>query len=116
MKTNVNKVEITGYLGTNPSIFSAANGNKITRLRIATSTSYKNLNGDWVENTTWHNVILWNRQAESAFNELRKGMLVNLQGRIVYNQYNDKDGHTRYAAEIVAHIYNVGNIVSAVSA
>ncbi len=116
MKTNVNKVEITGYLGTNPSIFSAANGNKITRLRIATSTSYKNLNGDWVENTTWHNVILWNRQAENAFNELRKGMRVNLQGRIVYNQYNDKDGHIRYAAEIVAHVYNVDNIVSAVSA
>ena len=116
MKTTLNKVEITGYLGSNPSIFNSANGNKITRLRIATSVQYKNINGDWVENTTWHNVVLWNRQAENAFNELRKGMRINLQGRIVYNQFNDNSGHTRYVAEIIAHAYNVDNIISAVSA
>ena len=116
MKTSVNKVEITGYLGTNPSIFSAANGNKITRLRIATSVEYKNVNGDWVENTTWHNIVLCNRQAENAFNELRKGMRVSLQGRIVYNQFSDNSGKTRCVAEIVAHSYNVENIASAASA
>lgn len=116
MKTNVNKVEIIGYLGTNPSIFNAANGNKVTRLRIATSVQYKNIDGNWIENTTWHNVILWNRQAENAFNELRKGMRVSLQGRIVYNHYADNTGKTRSVAEIVAHNYNVENLTSAVSA
>lgn len=114
MERTVNKVELTGHLGADPVMFNPSNGNTLARLRVATTESYKNKNGEWVNNTMWHNVVLWGKLAKDACNELKKGAKVSLTGRIVYNKYTDKEGKDRYVTDIVAATYQIAETVSPV--
>jgi len=107
MERTVNKVELTGYLGADPVMFNPANGNSLARLRVATTESYKNKNGEWVNNTMWHNIVLWGKLAKEAVSELKKGNRISLIGRIVYNKYTDKEGADRYVTDIVVSSYKM---------
>ncbi len=96
-----NRVLLIGNLGQDPEIKNLENGKKVVNFTIATKDSYKNNDGQRVEETTWHNIVAWNGIAELASKYLKKGREVAIDGRLVYRTYEDKKGMTRYVTEIV---------------
>lgn len=100
MKTTLNKVELNGFVGNDPEFISMKNNNKITRIALATSENFKNKAGEWVKETTWHNVVLWNKNAELAHEQIKKGSNLYIQGKLVTRNYTDKNGNKQYITEI----------------
>ena len=104
MKTT-NKVELDGFIGVNPEVKTLKNGNTVANFTLSTEENYKNKEGEWVKNTTWHRISLWNDVAKQAAEILKKGMRISLTGRIVNKQYTDKDGNKRTMSEILANTF-----------
>lgn len=100
-----NRVQLIGYLGMDPELKITESGKKLTRLRIATNESYKNPKGEYVTQTLWHNVVAWEKTAESLADKLQKGNEVIIEGRLVHNEYVDKEGIKRYTSDIVVSEY-----------
>jgi single-strand DNA-binding protein len=98
---SVNKVILIGNLGRDPEMRYTPNGQAVTRFSIATTERFKDRNGEQQERTTWHNIVLWGRQAEIAKEYLSKGRPVYIEGRIDNRSYDDKDGNKRYISEVV---------------
>ena len=96
-----NRVQLIGNLGHDPETKTLENGKKVVRLTLATSDSFKNSDGQKVNETTWHNLVAWNGLADVAGRFLRKGHQVAVEGRIVYRSYEDKKGVTKNITEIV---------------
>jgi single-strand DNA-binding protein len=102
MASGVNKVILIGNLGRDPEITTFENGVKKATFTLATTESYKNREGQRVDQTEWHNIVLWRGLAEVAHNYLTKGSQVFIEGRIRTRSYDDKDGNKRYITEILA--------------
>lgn len=105
--SGVNKAILLGNLGKDPEVRSIDNGNKVANFSLATSRVYKNNDGEKVEETEWHNIVLWGRLAEIAEKYLTKGGKVYVEGRIRTRNYDDKDGNKRYVTEIVGERINL---------
>lgn len=100
---SINKVIIIGNLGRDPEVRYTASGAAVCSLRLATTNTWKDKNsGERMEETEWHSVVLYNRQAEIAGEYLKKGRSVYIEGRLKTRKWQDKDGHDRYTTEIVA--------------
>ena len=76
------------------------NGVKKATVSMATTESYKNKEGNWVDQTDWHNIVLWRWLAEK---NLIKGDQVYVEGKIKTRSYDDKDGNKKYITEVVAN-------------
>jgi single-strand DNA-binding protein len=107
MKTNINKIELTGFAGTDAELKDINNGKSMARFRMATSRGYKDRNDEWVNTTSWHNVVLWNKSAVKAAEAVKKGSRLSVTGRINYRNYETTDGQKRYTVEIVADTFEV---------
>jgi len=104
----VNKVILVGNLGKDPEIRTLESGVKVARFSIATTESYNDRNtGQRVDQTEWHNVVLWRGLAEIAEKYLRKGNQVYIEGKLQTRSYQDKDGITKYSTEIVGQNMNM---------
>ena len=97
----VNKAIILGHLGRDPELRDLQSGQPVCKLNIATSRRYTNKNNEAVEETEWHRVSVWGKQAEHCNNYLTKGRQVYVEGRLRTSSY-DKDGQKHYTTEIVA--------------
>lgn len=95
-----NRVTLIGNLGQDPEIKSIGSGRKMARFRIATNERYKNAKDELVEDTQWHSVVAWGKQAESVEKLLKKGSEVLLEGKLTHGDYTDKDGVKRYTTEV----------------
>ena len=98
----INKVEIQGFLGRDAEVKTFESGRTLVSMSVATNESYKSSNGEWVTNTTWHNVTYWKSKKEESFDYLKKGEMVSLSGKLHTRKYTDKNGQDRYITEIVA--------------
>jgi single-strand DNA-binding protein len=96
-----NRVQLIGNLGQDPEMKTLENGKKVIHFTLATRDEFKNGDGQKVSETTWHNIVAWNGLADVASKYLRKGREVLVEGRIVYRNYEDKKGVTKYVTEIV---------------
>ena len=107
MSTNI--VLLVGNLGNNPEVRTGSNDTTITNFSVGTSRparnsegkTYKDANGYTVKDTEWHRITCFNGLGKTVAQYAKKGMLVSVQGRLRYSQY-EKDGVTRYATEIIA--------------
>ncbi len=100
---SVNKVIVLGNLGKDPEVRYTPNGSAVCNLRIATTRNWKNKDsGEKMEETEWHSVVLYDRQAEIAGEYLKKGRPVYVEGRLKTRKWTDKEGMERYTTEIVA--------------
>ena len=97
----VNKVILLGNVGNDPKVRHLDNGKSVANFSIATSESYKDKQGQKVDNTQWHNIVLWSPLAEIAENYLKKGNQVYIEGKLTTRSYQDKQGVTKYITEIV---------------
>ena len=96
-----NKVTLIGNLGADPEIKVFDSGKKMVKLSLATSDSFKNANGEKVEQTHWHNIIGWGKSVDIAEKYLKKGSEIAVDGKIQYRSYEDKNGEKRYITEIM---------------
>jgi single-strand DNA-binding protein len=104
----VNKVFLIGRLGKDPVIKHFQNDNAIAEFPLATTESYKDREGKWVEVTDWHNVKLPNKfMAERAEKYLKKGSQIFVEGKIRNRSYDDKDGNKRYVTEIIVETFRM---------
>src|SRR5690625_2936083 len=100
---SVNKAIIIGHLGAAPEVRYSAEGAAITNISVATSFNWRDRNtGERREETEWHRVVLFGRQAEVAGEYLQKGSQVYIEGRLRTRKWSDKNGIERYTTEIVA--------------
>ena len=99
---SVNKAILIGNLGKDPEIRYTPSGQAVASFPIATTRRWRDKDGQAQEQTDWHNIVVWGRQAENAKEYLRKGRPVYIEGRIQTRNYDDKDGVKRYVTEIVA--------------
>ncbi len=98
----VNKVILVGNLGKDPEVRTLDNGTKVARFSLATTESYKDRNsGERVDQTEWHNIVLWRGLAEIAERYLRKGSQIYVEGKLQTRSYEDKEGITKYNTDIV---------------
>ncbi len=101
---SVNKVIIVGNLGRDPETRQLPSGGQVTNLAVATSRSYTNKsNNERVEETEWHRIAVFGKQAESCERYLAKGRQVYVEGRLKTTSY-EKDGQKRYSTDIVADV------------
>lgn len=98
----LNKVMLIGNLGADPEARQTTSGSALTEIRLATSESYKDKDGQRVEKTEWHRVVVFGSQAESVARYLSKGSKVYVEGRIQTREWQDKEGQKRYTTEIIA--------------
>jgi len=110
MEKSVNKVELSGFVGIDPEVKTLKSGNKMIRFSLATSESYKNASNEWVRNTTWHNIVMWDKIADKAIETIKKGMFVSLLGKIVHREYTDKNGVKQNVFEIMAFSFEVVDV------
>jgi single-strand DNA-binding protein len=99
---SVNKVILIGNLGRDPEMRYTQGGTAVATLNIATTRVYTNKSNDRVEETEWHRVTVWSKQAESCNQYLSKGRQVYIEGRLQTRSYDDKDGVKKYSTEVVA--------------
>jgi len=99
---SVNKVILVGNLGRDPETRYTTSGDAVTNVRLATTDTWKDKNGDKQERTEWHTIVFYGRQAEIAGEYLKKGRQIYVEGRLQTRKWQDKEGQDRYTTEIVA--------------
>jgi len=103
MKDLRNRVQLIGNLGMDPEVKKFDGGRTMAKFSLATSQSYNNPKGEKVQDTQWHNLVIWGKMAETAEKFLKKGSEIAAEGKIVYRSYDTKDGQTKYITEIVVN-------------
>ena len=102
MAGSVNKVILVGNLGADPESRSLNNGGEVVNIRVATSESWKDRDGNRQERTEWHNVVIFNENlGRVAKSYLRKGSKVYLEGQLQTRKWTDNNGNDRYTTEVV---------------
>ncbi|HLP42335.1 MAG TPA: single-stranded DNA-binding protein [Fibrobacteria bacterium] len=99
---SLNKATLIGNLGKDPEVRAIPSGAKVANFSIATTESYTDKNGQKVDKTEWHNIVMWRGLAEVAEKYLRKGSQVYVEGRLQTRSWDDQNGQKRYTTEIVA--------------
>lgn len=100
---SLNKVTLIGNLGQDPELRYMPDGTPVASLSIATTEKFKDKNGESKENTSWHRVLFFSRQAEVCRDYLKKGSSVYIEGALRYRKYQDKEtGADCYVTEIRA--------------
>lgn len=102
MADGLNKVMLIGYLGADPVHKVTSGNNDVVDLRLATSESWKDQSGNRQEQTEWHRIVVWGKQAIFARDYLKKGSKIYLEGKIRTRKWQDKEGKDQYTTEIVA--------------
>ena len=99
---SVNKVILVGNVGRDPEVKYVEQDVPFARFTLATSETYRTKNGEKVETTEWHNIVLWRGLAKVAEQYVKKGSKLYIEGKITHRQY-EQDGVTKYFTEIVGN-------------
>ncbi|MCI1733047.1 MAG: single-stranded DNA-binding protein [Bacteroidales bacterium] len=102
MERTLNKVEIKGNVGAEPKITNLENGSQVVRFSVATHETFKAKDGQFKEETTWHNIVAWATKNMPDFLTIKKGSFVEITGRLKYSKYKAKSGEDKYVTEIIA--------------
>lgn len=101
MAFSLNKIMLIGNLGRDAETRFTTNNVSVTNFSLATTHSYKGKNGDWVNETTWHNIVSFNL-SEYFKENLKKGKKFYVEGRLTKKDYTDKDGNKRSSTEVIS--------------
>lgn len=104
--SGVNKVILIGHLGKDPEVRHLDGNVTVASFPLATSESY-NKDGKRIEQTEWHNIVMWRGLADVAAKYLHKGKLVYIEGKLRTRSFEDKEGHKKYSTEIVAENFTL---------
>lgn len=104
--SGINKVILVGHLGKDPEIRYLEGNVSVASFPLATSETY-NKDGRKVEQTEWHNIVMWRGLADVAAKYLSKGRLVYIEGKLRTRTYEDREGIRRYTTEVVAENFTL---------
>lgn len=104
--SGVNKVILVGHLGKDPEVRYLEGNVTVASFPLATTEMY-NKDGKRVEQTEWHNIVMWRGLADVAAKYLHKGRLVYIEGKLRTRNYEDKEGIQRYSTEIVVENFTL---------
>jgi single-strand DNA-binding protein len=104
--SGVNKVILVGHLGKDPEARSLEGGVSVVSFPLATSESF-NKDGRKIEQTEWHNIVMWRGLADVAAKFLQKGKLVYIEGKLRTRSFEDKEGIKKYTTEVVAENFTL---------
>jgi single-strand DNA-binding protein len=104
----VNKVILVGNLGRDPEMRSTQGGQPVANFSVATSRKFKDKDGNRQEQTEWHNIVCFGRQAEIAGQYLTKGKKVFIEGRLQTRNWDDKEsGKKQYRTEVICENFQM---------
>lgn len=103
MNTLRNSVRLYGNVGKEPEVKTFDNGNKVATFSLATSEKHKNQKGELVDETTWHNLVVWGKPVDIIEKYVNKGDKLSVEGRLTNRSYEAKDGTKKYITEIVVN-------------
>jgi single-strand DNA-binding protein len=98
----LNKVFILGNLTRDPELKALPSGAQVAQFGLATNRVWRDKNGAKQEDTQFHNIVVFGRQAETTSQFVRKGDTVLIEGRIQTRSWDGQDGQKRYRTEIIA--------------
>jgi single-strand DNA-binding protein len=99
---SLNKVQLIGNLGADPEARSLSNGGEVVNLRLATTDTWKDRDGNRQEKTEWHTVTIFNENIGKVVKSYcRKGSKVYIEGALQTRKWQDQNGNDRYSTEIV---------------
>lgn len=105
---NLNKVFVLGRLTADPQLRTTPSGTSVGTFSIATNRVWMDKSGKKQEETEFHNIVVWGRQAEIAGQFLFKGSMVLIEGRLQTRSWQDKQGQARKTTEIVCEQIQLG--------
>ena len=100
----INQVILVGNLGADPELRSTGSGVSVCSISLATSSRFKDKEGEWQDKTEWHKVVIWGGSAEFISKYAAKGRQIYIQGRLQTRKWTDQDGNDRYSTEVVAEV------------
>ena len=98
---SVNRATLVANLGADPELKHTPSGVAVCTFSVATTEKYKKKDGEKVEDTTWHKIVVWQQLAEICAKYLNKGSQVYLEGKINNRSYDDRDGKKCFTSEVV---------------
>lgn len=99
----VNKAIIVGRVGRDPDVRYTPGGTSVANFSVATNYRSKDQDGNWVDNTEWHNISVFGQLAEFAGNYVKKGRLVYVEGRLQTRSWEDQNNVKHYRTDIIAN-------------
>lgn len=105
---NLNKVFIIGRITADPELRTTSSGNSVTGFSIATNRYWTGKDGQKQEETEFHNVVVWGKQAETVNKFIKKGSILCIEGRLQTRTWEDKSGNARKTTEIIAEQVQFG--------
>lgn len=106
MAFSLNKVMLIGNLGQDAEHRFTTNNTEVSSFSIATQNSYKGKDGNWVNETTWHNIVIFGA-SDYIKGNLKKGKKLYVEGRINKRDYENKDGQKVYVTEIIGDKFSI---------
>lgn len=103
MARSLNKITLIGNTGGDPDVRTAASGNRVAKLSLATSRSFPDRSGQQQERTEWHRLTFFGRLVDVVEQWVKKGDRLYIEGRIEYSQTQDDRGGTRYWTDIIVN-------------
>lgn len=104
----VNKVILIGNLGRDPEVRSTPSGQAVASFTLATSRRWRDKSGQRQEQTEWHQIVVWGKQAEIAGQYLTKGKQIYLEGRLQTRSWDDRQsGEKRYRTEVICENFQM---------
>jgi single-strand DNA-binding protein len=103
----LNKVMLYGNLTRDPEVKALPSGMQVTNFSIATNRVFKDRDGNKQEQSDFHNVVVFGRQAETVGQYLKKGSSAYIEGRLQTRSW-DKDGVKQYRTEVIAEVVQFG--------
>ena len=98
----LNKVQIIGRLGRDVELRQTPSGQSVASFTVATDESYTSRDGQKVEQTEWHRINVFGKQAELCGRFIGKGSLVYVEGKLRTRKWTDQSGQERSSTEINA--------------
>jgi single-strand DNA-binding protein len=104
----LNKMMIIGNLGADPELRYTPSGKAVTDLRVAVNNNQRGPDGEWVEETLWFRVTVWEQAAERLAEQLRKGNKIYAEGQLRVREFEGRDGEKRQSLELAfARVVNL---------
>lgn len=99
---SLNRAQVIGNLTRDPEVRSLPSGQTVTSFAVATNRRWKDKDGNYKEDTQYHEVVVWGKLGEMASTMLQKGKKVFVEGRLSTSSWDGQDGSKRSKTEIVA--------------
>ncbi|MDB5009328.1 MAG: single-stranded DNA-binding protein [Mucilaginibacter sp.] len=104
--SGINKVFLIGHLGKAPELRYLTGNVAVVSFPLATSETIQK-DGKKIEQTEWHNIVMWRSLADIAAKLLEKGKLIYIEGKLRTRSFEDKEGHKKYTTEIIAESFKI---------